>query len=772
MIRRTGSRLAALFPKQTDNEELLKEQGATLFRMVPLLYFVLIANSWGLSVSFSNSAPILLTVVFPLALTATGCARFIMCLRWKKNQATTEQLRKEMVRTTKLSAVLGALMCIWAFALFPYGGAYEKTHVAFYLAITMLACMLCLVQVRAAMLSVSIIGGTSFLGFFAFSGILPLAIMAASFFPVIIAATFISLIQNRDFAGMVDARTEARRKHEEQNRLLRMIDDMPVAVMTVEPGTLKVTYANETSRKLVRQIEHLLPIRVDDLLGASVDVFHGHPQHLRRILADPANLPHHERVTLGNEVLDLKASAVFTGDGAYLGSMLTWALVTKEAAAEQHISHLAHHDTLTGLPNRTSFHDELERGLAMPGSLRGLLYIDLDGFKMVNDTRGHGIGDLLLNEVARRLRAVCGAPGMLVGRLGGDEFAVLIPHGNAGQVQAHADRVIAALSANYDFGYGNIVIGASIGIALTPDHGDTAETLLARSDMALYAAKEAGRGNARLFAPGMEDRIKQRVHLETALREALHNRKHLLVFYQSIVSLKTSEITAREALVRWRHPDHGWISPAEFVPVAEQCGLADALGAFVLETACREAAGWEDGARVAVNVSATQLGKGTLHGYVLAALAASGLPPDRLEIEITETALLDDKHDVIGDLRQIRDLGVHVVLDDFGTGYSSLAHLRAFPFDKIKVDGSFVRDAVVRHDCAAVVRAIADLGKNLGVTTVAEGVETQEQLDYVIAAGCSEVQGYLFGVPAPITVATGVDDRIRLPAQTHRRAVG
>ena len=538
-------------------------------------------------------------------------------------------------------------------------------------------------------------------------------------------------------------------KWDEKGRLLRMIDDMPVAVMTVDPSSFAITYANEPSKLLIKQIEHLLTIKADNLVGMSIDVFHRHPAHQRRILSDPANLPYSARIQLGPEVLDLKITAVTTSDGDYIGPMLTWALVTKEVEAENRIRQLAHYDTLTGLPNRTSFNDELERRLATPGNLAGLLYIDLDGFKLVNDTRGHGVGDMLLAEVAKRLRAVCSAPAMLVSRLGGDEFAVLLPHGNAEEAQAHAARIIEALSVNYDFGHGNIAIGASIGVALAPIHGETAQVLLARSDIALYAAKEAGKGNARLFTPEMEGRIQERVLLEAKLREALRTREGMFLFYQPIVSIETGEVTAREALVRWYHPSRGWIAPAEFVPVAEQSGLADALGSFVLETACREAATWTDRERIAVNISATQLGKGTLPDDVLAALVKSGLSPNRLEIEVTETALLDDEHDVIGDLRRIRALGVRVALDDFGPGYSSLAHLRAFPFDKIKIDGSFVKDAVSRPDCAAVVRAVADLGKRLGVTTVAEGVETLEQLDCLRNEGCMEVQGYFFGRPMP-----------------------
>jgi predicted signal transduction protein with EAL and GGDEF domain len=229
----------------------------------------------------------------------------------------------------------------------------------------------------------------------------------------------------------------------------------------------------------------------------------------------------------------------------------------------------------------------------------------------------------------------------------------------------------------------------------------------------------------------------------------INNHDGLFVFYQPIVDIKTHQVTAREALVRWHHPERGWVSPVEFIPVAETSGLIDKVGAFVLDRACRDAAGWDGGIRVAVNISACQLGKGTLAPVVSAALRASGLSPDRLEIEVTETALLADEDETIADLRQVRDMGVRVALDDFGTGYSSLSHLRIFPFDKIKIDGSFVRDAVDRPDCAAVVKAVADLGQRLGVTTVAEGVETEAHLDRIRAEGCTEVQGYVYGRPVP-----------------------
>ncbi len=748
-VQALAAHVAATFPARSDNPELLKEQAASLSRMIPLLYLVLLVNMWGLAGTFVGTAPTSLTILVPLALTASCGLRLMQWWRRRESPFDFARVHKELRQTTWLTGALVVVFFTWAFALFPYGSPYERAHVAFFLAVSALISMLCLTNLRAAVLTVAIINAVVITGYFAASGILSLILVAGTFLPVIVATTLIILIQNRDFARMVDARTEARRKHDEQSRLLRMIDDMPVAVMTLAPDTLRINYANETSKQLVGQIEHLLPIRADELLGTPIDVFRKHPQYQRRILADPANLPHSARIRLGPEVLDLKVSAITARDGAYLGPMLTWALVTREVEAENRIRNLAHFDTLTGLPNRTTFYEAVDRRLAGPGNRMGLLYVDLDGFKQVNDTRGHGVGDVLLNAVAERLKAICGTPAVSVGRLGGDEFAVLLPHDDAGMAEDLAGRIVEALSAPYELAYGNIQIGASIGIALAPEHGDTGETLLTRADIALYAAKDAGKGQARMFEPGMESRVQERVSLETKLRAALRDRDGLFVFYQPIVEIETGTVVAREALVRWHHPESGWISPGEFVPVAEQSGLIDQLGDFVLEAACREAAGWGDGVRVAVNISASQLGKGVLPERVLAALVATGLSPNRLEIEVTETALLDDEHDVLGDLRRIRGLGVRVALDDFGTGFSSLAHLRAFPFDKIKIDGSFVRDAVDRPDCAAVVRAIADLGKRLGVTTVAEAVETREQLDCVRAEGCTEVQGHLIGHPLP-----------------------
>ncbi|WP_084438552.1 bifunctional diguanylate cyclase/phosphodiesterase [Shinella sp. HZN7] len=774
-MKQLAYRIPNLLSVPADNPDLLKAQYRAFSWQLPIMYFILLSSTWALAATHMPIAPLWLTVLVPAVFTALCLVRILYWWRMRRIDPTPERARRALSRTNRLAVVIASAFTLWSFLLFPYGDAYTRSHIAFYMAITVITCIFCLLHLRSAALIVTVIVNGAFVAFFTVTGQPTFLAMAVNIVLVSIGMLVILLVNHRDFTAMVNAETEARRKHDEQSRLLRMIDDMPVAVMTVEPGTLRINYANETSKSLIRSIEHLLPINADSLLGTSIDVFHQHPQHQRNLLADPRNLPHNARIRVGPEVLDLKVSAITASDGGYLGPMLTWAIVTKEVEAESRIRQLAHFDTLTGLANRAAFHERLDAVLGCEVRCACLLFIDLDGFKLVNDTRGHRAGDALLKEVAARLRQACGAPDVVIGRLGGDEFAVLVPGDATDSVERLAVTLIELLALPYPLEAGRqIQIGASVGIALAPLHGTTGEELLAHADMALYAAKAAGKGAFRMYSPDMDARLQDRVRLEASLRRALREKDRLFVFYQPIVDIRSGEVTAREALVRWHHPHKGWVSPAEFIPIAEQSGLIDLLGEFVLDRACRDAAGWTDGARVAVNVSAVQLGKGTLAPMVLAALVGSGLSPERLEIEITETALLDGESDVVGDLRRLRDMGVRVALDDFGTGYSSLAHLRVFPFDKIKIDGSFVRDAVERPDCAAVVRCIADLGKRLGVTTVAEGVETEAHLACVRQEGCTEVQGYIVGRPAPgacdrLTVAalTGEPDRAE---QTERIA--
>ncbi|MBB2203464.1 EAL domain-containing protein [Gluconacetobacter takamatsuzukensis] len=714
------------------------------------MYVILVANAWLLAAVFARQAPDWLSLFCPAVGSVFCAVRMRSWLRARNTDPTLDRIQATLVNTGRFSAGLIVAQGGWACALYPYGDAATRSFLFFYIATTTLAVMYCLAHMRLAAIRLAIIANVTLF-------ILCLVDETATHLAAVVSLLVDSIggigvltSTYRDFSKTVNARAEEKRRAKEQELLLRMIDNMPVAVMTVEPKSYIINYANQMSKALIRSIEHLLPIRADDLIGTSIDVFHRSPAHQRGILADPNNLPHNARIRLGNEVLDLKISAITATDGHYMAPMLTWALVTKEVEAENRIRYLAHFDALTELPNRITFRRELEERLATPGNRVGLLYVDLDGFKLVNDTRGHQIGDALLQQVAARLKMVCNGPAVTLTRLGGDEFAVLLPHNSRQQAMVLADLIVAALGAPFDLDYDRTIqIGASVGIALAPEHGEEPDILLSRADMALYAAKEAGRGTSRLFSPELEKRVQERVRLEEELRSALASRDGLFVFYQPIVDLSSGRVTSREALARWHHPQQGWISPGRFVPVAEQCGLVDRLGEFILNQACRSAAQWVDEAHVAVNVSAMQLGKGTLVDSVSAALAASGLPAERLEIEVTETALLSDEHRGIQDLLLLRDMGVRVSLDDFGTGYSSLAHLRTFAFDKIKIDGSFVRDALERPECAAVVRAIADLGKRLGVRIVAEGVETEDQLALVRAEGCREVQGYIYGRPAP-----------------------
>jgi diguanylate cyclase (GGDEF)-like protein len=431
---------------------------------------------------------------------------------------------------------------------------------------------------------------------------------------------------------------------------------------------------------------------------------------------------------------------------------------------EAQLTHMAHHDGLTALPNRLLFREEMERELARArrGEPVAVLCVDLDHFKRVNDTLGHAAGDALLQAAAERLRA-CVRETDIVARLGGDEFAivqVLADQPRAATVLA--ERLIADLSRPFDIEGHQVVVGASVGIALAPSDGTEADQLMKSADMALYRAKADGRGVLRYFESEMDAKMQARRALELDLRKALAEHEFEL-FYQPIVDLQSNRVAGFEALLRWNHPTQGLIPPGEFIPIAEDMGLIIPLGEWVLRRACLEAAGWPDNIKVAVNLSPAQFKSKTLALAVTSALADSGFPASRLELEITESVLLQDNDTVRAILHQLRDLGVRISMDDFGTGYSSLSYLRSFPFDKIKIDQSFVRDMCLHDDSIAIVRAVAGLGRNLGMSTTAEGVETNEQLGRLRDEGCTEVQGYLFSRPLPASEVP------RLLAQIHKQ---
>jgi diguanylate cyclase (GGDEF)-like protein len=425
--------------------------------------------------------------------------------------------------------------------------------------------------------------------------------------------------------------------------------------------------------------------------------------------------------------------------------------VSERTRAEKRITYLAENDSLTDLPNRSLFQRTLRQALEAADNTDQLAIfcLDLDGFKGVNDTFGHPVGDELLRQVARRLVRCVGDKGM-VARLGGDEFAIL-QHGREQPNGANALALIVteALNAPYDLVENQAVVGASIGIAISPADASSPDELLKCADMALYGAKADGRGTCRFFEPEMNAKVKARRRLEIDLRAALAD-KQFEMFYQPIVSVSSNEVIAFEALIRWRHPDRGMVSPAEFIPVAEETGLIIPLGEWILNRVCADALSWPRHIRVAINLSPVQFRSLDLVHTVFNALAATHLEPGRLELEITETALLQDNEAVLEKLHQLKSYGVQISMDDFGTGYSSLSYLRSFPFDKIKIDQSFVRGLGKREDSLAIVRAAISLGRNLGMTTTAEGVETDDQLRVLREERCDEVQGFLFSPAVPL----------------------
>lgn len=442
----------------------------------------------------------------------------------------------------------------------------------------------------------------------------------------------------------------------------------------------------------------------------------------------------------------LAGRPIFDSQGVFIGFRGTATDITEEVEAQARAQHLALHDSLTSLPNRVLFAERLN--MALGGRRRkaarvAVLCLDLDHFKEVNDTLGHAAGDLLLNEVAERLKT-CARPTDTVARLGGDEFAIIQTDINGPpDVQALTSRIIELIEEPFQVDGNLLHVGVSIGVALSSSRGDSPEKLLKNADIALYRAKQSGRNTVRFFEVQMDLELQERKALEYDLRQAIAGEEFEL-HYQPLIDIRGAKITGVEALLRWRHPDRGMVPPELFIPIAEDTGLIGAIGEWVLATACRQALEWPD-LMMAVNMSAVQFRQRDIVQTVRHILQDVGLPPSRLELEITESVLINDTDLALEVLNSFKEIGIKVALDDFGTGFSSLACLNAFPFDKLKIDRSFIADAREEQKSHAIVRSVISLGRSLGIATTAEGVEARDQIKFLLAEGCDQVQGNLFG---------------------------
>jgi diguanylate cyclase (GGDEF)-like protein len=468
---------------------------------------------------------------------------------------------------------------------------------------------------------------------------------------------------------------------------------------------------------------------------------------------------HQVSLSIGKERLWWSISArPISDDGTYRGIVTD---ISAQRQAEEQVSYMAHFDALTDLPNRFQFNQRLSRMThANEGNL-GLMYLDLDQFKIINDTLGHSFGDLLLKGVARRLES-CITSDEIVARLGGDEFAILCKTNDLEYICGLGDKIIASLTSAFRLDDHDVIVGTSIGIAIAPLHGEDASALLRNADLALYEAKAQGRNRQVVFELGMDEAAQLRRALELDLRGAL-GKHELCLHYQPLVRIEDGETLGYEALIRWEHPERGVVMPDAFIPIAEESGMIIPIGEWVIRQALDDLMQWPDQMTVSINLSPAQMRSPSLITTLIHALASTGADPKRVCLEITETVLMQDSEANLATLHKLHEIGVEIALDDFGTGYSSLNYLRSFPFDKIKIDRCFVNEIDTREDCQAIVRSVVNLANSLGMTTTAEGVEREDQVEHLRREGCLNVQGYLFSKAVPQDQLTD----LRKPIHSH-----
>ncbi|MEK9283351.1 MULTISPECIES: EAL domain-containing protein [unclassified Bradyrhizobium] len=561
------------------------------------------------------------------------------------------------------------------------------------------------------------------------------------------------------WVATIEEITERRNLEQERDRnytfLREIIDHIPSQITVKDARTRQYLLVNRIAEEIFREsgdtivgktAADILPTADADIVTRDDDALLRSPNRLLLKEQTWKTRTDGQRHTISKRI-GIRDKA---GEPRYIINVIED--ITEQRKADEKIAHMAHYDALTDLPNRALFREQIERELekVADGEQFALLYIDVDEFKGINDSLGHHVGDELLKAIAGRIRA-CLQDGDLIARLGGDEFAVIQT-----KVQSSADvvsfvtRIHEAIRRPYHCLGHQLSTDASIGIALAPQDGTDLDQLIKNADLAMYGAKAEGRRTYRFFVPAMDASAKARLTMEQDLRQAMVDGGFELN-YQPLVNLRTGAVSGCEALLRWRHPERGMVSPAEFIPIAEDTGLITEIGDWVLRTACAEAASWPAHVRLAVNVSPVQLKCDTLALKIAGALASSGLDPRRLELEITEAVLIRDDEAALSILHQLRSIGVRIALDDFGTGYSSLSYLKRFPFDKIKIDRCFVADIADASGAPVIVQAVVNIASASNMTTVAEGVETEAQREILRMLGCTEMQGYLFSAPKAAT---------------------
>ncbi len=742
-----------------DAEALDRRIDATLHQWPVLMIAMLIGSLPAMVEGALNVVPLLLVGLLTLA---------PVILLWVKRGRALAPVNR-----MRLLIIASAAAGLWFAALF---NAFAKMEAAPLLAMVMTAACF-VVVVALARLPATSISFTFGLAAVIFLSGPSLTLFALVLAPAL-AATFVAAATNArlDFA---DSRL-LWRAEQEASRPARLLDEIEARGSvwfweTDRRGRLKYVSARVAHALGAGQTELIgrpLPTIVDPSLAADDTGLGESGRTLSFLLTTQTAFEGHvARAATEEEVWwSISGRPVHDRFGQLRGFIGTGTDLTAAKRSEAEVARLARFDPLTGLANRAEIGNLLKQAISRrSGAARpaALLLLDLDRFKNVNDTLGHPVGDELLKQVAQRLVDAVSANGH-VGRLGGDEFQVVLSETNSrAQVAAVANAIISSVSRPYFLDRAKVSIGVSIGVALAPDDGRTVSDLTRNADLALYAAKAAGRGVHRFYEKEMHAAADRRTMLEKDLTDALERGK-LRVVYQSVVTCRTEQVTGFEALVRWTHPDLGPISPAEFIPVAEESNLIERVGEWVLRTACAEAASWPVAARVAVNVSPTQFANPAFPNLVAQVLSKTGLAPDRLELEITESVFMADDGNVERQFDMLRRLGVRLALDDFGTGYSSLGYLQRAPFNKIKIDQSFVFGATEGHNQnAAIIRSIVTLAEALGMETTAEGAETEDQIELIRRLGCSHIQGFYYGPPIE---AEDLRERMLRSGQTPSRS--